>query len=396
MRRSPAFDVPGFRPLWLSLSAVGLGTAIGHVAIAWVTLELTDSALAVAATVAIRLLPLLVLGIPLGSLADRVDRRRLLIAADLLGAAASGAVALVAVAGGLSFGVILVVSLVFGIVDTIRTTTAQAYVYDIVGARQATSGIALSNLSTQLASSLGAFVGGAVLATAGVPPTFLIATAAWLVGAALLLRTPASTTDGATRPTLDLRRTVMLLLRSPGVAAIAVLVILAEVFGFSTTGLVPTFAKEVLLVDAAGLGVLVAARSVGGVVGLAWLATLGARRSAGVLIIVATAGFGLALATFAVSTVFVLSVGLMFASGAAAATLDSLGQVLLQRTAPDHERGAAMGIWVVSIGFGPIGVLALGAAAEGFGAPIVQAVSGSLLVVVAVAMARVSTLAKLR
>ena len=273
MRRSPAFAVPGFRPLWLSLSAVGLGTAIGHVAIAWVTLELTDSALAVAATVAIRLLPLLVLGIPLGSLADRVDRRRLLIAADLLGAAASGAVALVAVAGGLSFGVILVVSLVFGIVDTIRTTTAQAYVYDIVGARLATSGIALSNLSTQLASSLGAFVGGAVLATAGVPPTFLIATAAWLVGAALLLRTPASTTDGATRPTLDLRRTVMLLLRSPGVAAIAVLVILAEVFGFSTTGLVPTFAKEVLLVDAAGLGVLVAARSVGGVVGLAWLAT---------------------------------------------------------------------------------------------------------------------------
>lgn len=396
MRRSPAFEVPGFRSLWLSLSAVGLGTAVGHVAVAWVTLELTNSPFAVAATLAVRLLPMLVLGIPMGSLADRVDRRRLLIAADLIGAAASAAVALVAIAGGLGFGVILVVSLVFGVIDTIRTTTAQAYVYDIVGARLATSGIALSNLGTQLASSLGAFVGGAVLATAGVPQTFLIATVAWLVGAALLLRSPSSTTDGAARPTLDLRRTVMLLLRSPGVAAIAIIVILAEVFGFSTTALVPTFAKEILLVDAAGLGLLVAARSIGGVAGLAWLATLGSSRGAGALIIVATAVFGLALATFAVSTVFAVSVVLMFASGAAAATLDSLGQVLLQRTAPDHERGAAMGIWVVSIGFGPIGVLALGAAAEGFGAPIVQAVSGSLLVIVALAMARFSTLPKLR
>ncbi len=396
MRRSPAFEVPGFRSLWLSLSAVGLGTAVGHVAVAWVTLELTNSPFAVASTLAVRLLPLLVLGIPIGSLADRVDRRRLLIVADLIGAAASGAVALVAIAGGLGFGVILVVSLMFGVIDTIRTTTAQAYVYDIVGTRLATSGIALSNLGTQLASSLGAFVGGAVLATAGVPQTFLIATVAWLVGAALLLRSPSSTTDGAARPTLDLRRTVMLLLRSPGVAAIAIIVILAEVFGFSTTALVPTFAKEILLVDAAGLGLLVAARSIGGVAGLAWLATLGSSRGAGALIIVATAVFGLALATFAVSTVFAVSVVLMFASGAAAATLDSLGQVLLQRTAPDHERGAAMGIWVVSIGFGPIGVLALGAAAEGFGAPIVQAVSGSLLVIVALAMARFSTLPKLR
>ncbi len=388
--------MPDFGRLWLSVSAVGLGTAVGHVALAWVTLELTNSPFAVGAMLAARLTPLLLLGIPLGSLADRVDRRRLLIVGSLGGCALSMAVAIVAGSGGLSVPVILLVSFAYGTVDTVRTTATQAYVFDVVGAPLATSGIALSNLGTQLASSIGAVAGGIVLASQGVGPTFLIAAAAWAVGVALLLRSRSSGSAAATRPTVNLRRTVALFLRSRTIAAIAVLVILAEVFGFSTTALVPTFAKDILLVDAAGLGILMAVRSLGGVVGLAWLASIGARFRAGLLILVVTAGFGLTLVTFAVSQWFLVSVILMFGSGAAAGTLDTLGQTLLQRTVPDHERGAAMGVWVFSIGFGPIGVLALGAAAAAFGAPVVQVVSGSVLIAVALVMARVTALPGMR
>ena len=71
-------------------------------------------------------------------------------------------------------------------------------------------------------------------------------------------------------------------------------------------------------------------------------------------------------------------------SGLCASVMDTLGQTLLQRNADEHERGAAMGLWVFSVGFGPVGHLTLGAAASVFGAPITQAVSGLMLGLVAV------------
>ena len=74
-------------------------------------------------------------------------------------------------------------------------------------------------------------------------------------------------------------------------------------------------------------------------------------------------------------------------SGLCASIMDTLGQTLMQRNADEHERGAAMGLWVFSIGFGPVGHLTLGAAATAFGAPPVQAVSGLLLTLVAGLMA---------
>jgi MFS family permease len=375
---------------------VGLGTSIGQVAIAWITLELTSSPLGVAATLAARLAPSLILGIPLGSLADRVDRRRLLIWADVAGALASGFVAVLAVGGGLDFLLILSLSFVIGCIDTVRTTATQAYVYDLVGSSLATSGIALSNLGSQLSSAIGAIAGGVVVATGGTGPAFILAALASFGGAALLIGSSAARSTVAIQPSVNLRRTVTLLMRSHNVAAIAMLVILAEVFGFSGAALVPTFAKEILLVDATGLGILLAAKSLGGVFGLSWLATAGSGFPAGRLILIVTAAFGISLVSFALSRSFAFSMLMIFVAGTVAAPLDTLGQTLLQRTAPDNERGAGMGVWVFSIGFGPIGFLVLGAAAAVVGVSLIQAISGLVLVAVAMVMARTTGLPDLR
>jgi MFS family permease len=217
-----------------------------------------------------------------------------------------------------------------------------------------------------------------------------------VAGAALLVGLSAERSANAIQPSVDLRRTVALFLRSNNVAAIALLVILAEVFGFSGAALVPTFAKEILVVDATGLGMLLAAKSLGGVAGLTWLATAGSRFRAGRLILTVTAAFGISLILFALSRSFALSLLAIFVAGAVAAPLDTLGQTLLQRTAPDNERGAGMGVWVFSVGFGPIGFLVLGAAAAAVGVSLIQAVSGLVLVVVAIAMTRTTGISNLR
>ena len=90
---------------------------------------------------------------------------------------------------------------------------------------------------------------------------------------------------------------------------------------------------------------------------------------------------------FAVSPFYALALVLLALSGFGASVMDTLGQTLLQRNADERERGAAMGIWVFSVGFGPVGHLALGAAASSFGAPVTQTVSGLMLMLAAAGMA---------
>jgi MFS family permease len=125
------------------------------------------------------------------------------------------------------------------------------------------------------------------------------------------------------------------------------------------------------------------------------LARLGIGARGGRLILLATLGFGLALVGFALSTSFALSFVLLVAVGAAGAGLDTLAQSLLQQSVDDSERGSAMGIWFFAIGFGPVGHLGIGAAANAFGAPTAMVVSGSLLVLLAVALSGVRTIRRI-
>jgi predicted MFS family arabinose efflux permease len=188
------------------------------------------------------------------------------------------------------------------------------------------------------------------------------------------------------RPGVDLGRALTLLTRNRLLAILALAIILAEIFGFATQTLLPTFARDVYDVGASGLGLMTAVRSGGGALGLLILSRLGAEGRAGRVFLSGAGAFGLALFLFAVSPFYALALGLLAISGLCASVMDTLGQTLIQRNAHERERGAAMGVWVFSVGFGPVGHLTLGAAASSFGAPLAQAVSGVSLMLVAAVM----------
>ena len=187
-----------------------------------------------------------------------------------------------------------------------------------------------------------------------------------------------------------------LMARNKLITTIALMIILVEVLGFSSFTLVPTFAIDVLGVSAAGLGALLASRSLGGVIGLAALGTTWQTKPGGPALLTASAGFGLGLMIFAVSGAFAVSIIIMCATGVAAAAVDTHGQALLQRSVDARERGAAMGVWVFCIGLGPIGFVAIGALAVLIGAPAAQFACGSILLVATLLMAIRSPLARLR
>lgn len=392
-----AFRVPGYPALWLANALWAFGAAVCLVAIGWTALQLSDSVLTVGATFAVRFIPSLLLGIPLGGLVDRYDRRSTLIVVGLVGGLPLVGAAALAGAGQFGLAALLGLSLSLGAVDTIRGTASQSYAFDLAGPDGATNALALGNLGAFLLGTVGSIAGGISLERAGVGSAFLLAGAMGVaagIGLALS-RGHARRAPVEPRPTPSFARSVTLILRNRQVAVIALVVIVGEVFGFSSLTVYPTFARDVLHSDATGLGALSAARNLGAIAGLVLLARLGLGGRGGRLILLATLGFGLALVGFAVSTSFALSFVLLVAVGASAAGLDTLAQSLIQQSVDDTERGSAMGIWFFAIGFGPLGHLTIGAAANAIGAPTALAISGGVLVVLAVALSRVASIRRI-
>lgn len=404
------FRIPGFAGLWVSASSGSFARIVSQLALSWVTIEATDSPFLVGVVAAARMAPQLVLGIPSGALADWLDRRLLILVAN--GLTIGLLLGLIGLASGglLTTPVLIGVSLLYGAMDTVRMSATQSYAYHLVRSARATSGMALTNLGTQLLGTLGGLAGGYVLDQFGSAATFGVVAVAMLVasGALLVPVRPASSADAPSgrarvgepveRPDstsgtsgagqgINLGRSMTLLARNRLLAVLSLAIILAEIFGFASQTLLPTFARDVFLVGASGLGTMMAVRSGGGALGLLILSRLGAEGRAGLVFLAGAGAFGLALFLFAVSPVYALALILLAISGMCASIMDTLGQTLIQRYADERERGTAMGVWVFSIGFGPVGHLALGAAATQVGAPLAQAVSGLGLMVVAAVMA---------
>ena len=115
-----AFRVPGYPIAWAAYGATVAGWSASMVVVGWIALELSNSSFVVGATYAARLLPSLFLGIPMGALADRLDRRTALSVINAIGAAALVLLAVRAATGSLSLVELLLASVVLGIVDTFR------------------------------------------------------------------------------------------------------------------------------------------------------------------------------------------------------------------------------------------------------------------------------------
>jgi hypothetical protein len=163
----------------------------------------------------------------------------------------------------------------------------------------------------------------------------------------------------------------------------------AEVLGFSHQALLPSLARDVLHTGPEGLGALNAARSLGGMLGLA-AAMRGAVRSSGALFLLVVAAFGISVAALGLAPYVVGFGGVLLvltAANAGGALADLLAQSLLQLGVPAHLRGRAGGAWVVAIGLAPLGQLQIGALASLFGVSVAFGASGLALLALAGATA---------
>lgn len=389
-----SFRTPGFVWLWLAMGFSGFIHSVATITFGWLALEITGSPVAVGTVFAVRFVPRLLFGVPIGALSDRMDRRRMLQGAILLGAVAALGAAWMGSRGNLTLIALLVVAFLEGACDTVESTLGRALVYDLVGSSGAVNGMALEQLGGRSIGAVGSVTAGVLLASIGSAGAFLAMTIAGAAAVVALFRVPggrrARPPDPAPEP-LPLRRPSNLVValrgfavlwHSPAVLLIAVIGATAEVFAFSSDALLSTFSRDVLAIGATGLGNLAATRQVGGVVGLLAMAALSNRVQPGKLLFWMCGLFSISLIAFAGSTSYLLSLLLILAIGVAWASLDVLLPKLVQDRVPDEDRGAAVGVWNLSRGAGPLGNLEAGALAGAFGSPIAQAINASVMLAV--------------
>ena len=391
--RLALFRLPDFRRLGASVLLNSVGMMGETVVLGWLTLELTNSPLLVGVAMGMRMLPLFFVGVPAGALADRFPRHQLLMltgAGQALTATALGALTLL---GQVGLAHVLLLTLAAGTLRGLEHAARQSYTHDVVGAPALVPGLAVLGVAMRLGWLLGSLGVGTIIARFGSGAAYLAVASGFLAGALVLL--PASSPPRATRSAPgSLWASVVgfatAMRTDRPLLVLMMLTAAAEVLGFSHQALLPSLARDVLAIGPEGLGALNAARSVGGVVGLAVASARRRVDGGGAFFVTVLLSFGaslvgLGLAPYVVGVPGVVAV--LIVVNAVGALADLLAQSLLQLSVPGHLRGRAGGAWVVAIGLAPLGQLQIGALASLFGVSVAFGASGVALVLLAGATA---------
>jgi MFS family permease len=378
------------------LSSIGMMGEV--VVLGWLALELTDSPFLVGAAMGARALPLFFVGVPAGVIADRLPRQRLLAATGAGQALITGAMGVLVLTGVVSLAPLILLTFVAGILRGLEHAARQSYTHDVVGGAGLVSGLAILGVAMRAGWLLGSLGAGAIIARHGSGHAYLFVAAAYLAGAVAML--PARAVAPAAQSGSDslsgsdsiwqgITSFVDAVNRDRMLLVLMMLTAGAEVLGFAHQALLPSLARDVLHTGPEGLGILNAARAVGGI--LAMLASMrGFTAGGGALFVAVLVSFGGSLIALGVAPFVVGFVGvvlLVLLANAAGALADLLAQSLLQLRVPAHLRGRAGGAWVVAIGLAPLGQIQIGALASLFGVSAALGASGLGLVALAGATA---------
>ncbi|MFC2034073.1 MFS transporter [Chloroflexota bacterium] len=374
--------------VFLSSITDSVGMYMSMVALGWLVLEMTDSPLSLGIVWATRSSPYLFFGVLAGAIADRYDRKMILILSHVILAAFAFLLGLLITQEGIQLWHILGITFLMGVINVINFPARQALAVDIVGREGAMNAISINAVGMRVIGVVGGAAAGFVVEYWGIDWPFYIMTASYLLGVSFLFLirgVERVNSDENAEPQSTWKNFVegiKLIGLNQVVLVLLIITAVCEILGFSYSVLLPVFARDVLNVGAVGLGMFYTAQSIGGLLGALGLASLGDFRRKGLLILCIFLTFGIALILFGQSPWYIVSLIVLALIGAMASGMDAMGHTILQLNVNDKQRGRAMGIWMMSIGFGPIGHLAIGAVAAAFSAQIAYTINGGAIILI--------------
>jgi MFS family permease len=378
---------PQFR--WLYISNIAFFMAMGSQQIvrSWITFQLTDSKLAlglISFTVALPMLFISPLG---GALADRLERRSLIVAGQAMVVLSELAIFGLLYTDRLLFWHLVVAAGVMGVVFPFIMPARQAIVANVVGRAGLTNAMALTMAGMNMTRIIGPAAAGFLIGVVGVESTYVVGISLYAVGLVCLFQVEQSRPAAETRE-LSITRNMADGARYVGQNRLVLVLLffgLVPMFlamPFQT--LLVVFADEIWNVGSWGLGLLSAAGGLGGVVGSMYVAWRSDSHKRVRPMMVSMVAFGIFLLLFAISPWFLLALPLVFAANIFASVYGTLNNTAIQLLIPDQVRGRISSFLMMSFSLPLLGTLPMSAVAEVYGAQWAVAGASLLAVVVAV------------
>lgn len=336
-----------FLVIWLAVLVSNTGTWVRDVASGWLMTELAPSPLLVSLVQAATTLPVFLLSLPAGALADIVDRRRLLLAVQVILLGVGLTLALTAQSGEMTPTLLLLLVLAGGIGAALSGPAFQAIVPELVERSELRPAVALNSLGINIARAIGPALGGLIVATAGVAAAYFVDAASYVlvIAAFLWWRRAARSSELPPEAFLPAMRTgVRYVAASPELRRVLLRAGAFFLFASAYWALLPLIARERLGGDASYYGILLASIGAGAVAGALLLPKL--KLLGGTLVLAGSLATAGVIAGLALSGDRILAPVLLFVAGFAwIAVLTSLN-VAAQTVLPDWVRARGLAVYL--------------------------------------------------
>jgi MFS family permease len=363
-----SLEVPNYRRYFTGQLISLSGTWMQTVAAIWVVLSLTGSGVAVGLTTALQFLPMLLIGAWGGLLADRIPKRRLLIATQALMAIPALGLFAVTATGVVTPWMVYLAVFAMGSVNAIDNPTRQSFVIEMVGADRVVNAVSLNSVIVQAARIVGPALAGILIATVGVVPCFALNALTFVAMIFALRRMDPERLYAppvAERERGAIRAGLRYVLRTPELVVPLALMALVGTLGFNFQVVLPLLAKFSFDSGAMTYATLVSAMAVGSIVGAL---VNGHRGRTGPRLIAGGAlAFGVAALWAAAMPTLAFEVPALMLLGAASVTFAATINSTLQLAVAPEMRGRVMALYsVVFLGSTPIGAPLAGWLAQSY------------------------------
>lgn len=362
-----------------------VGTWMNTIAESWLVYRLTGSSLLLGTVTFAAQTPVFLLSTFGGLIADRFDRRKILIATQSSAMIAAATLATLTFAGKVTVTQVLVIAAIQGVILSVDVPSRQAFVVDIVERSDLVNAIALNSSMFNGARVVGPAVAGLVVGKVGEAWCFGVNAISYaaVVIALLMMRAEARRTRQALSR-IAIADGFRFAYNTLPVRGLLLTVALTSVFGMPFTVLMPVFADRVLGSGPGALGILMGSSGVGALAAALTLAMRTEVIGLGRWVAAASASFGISLILFSLSRSLVLSSTLLVAVGYSMMLQMACSNTLIQAMVPDELRGRVSAIYAMMfLGTAPIGAMLAGSVAEAIGAPFTVRAGGVCCLMIA-------------
>jgi MFS family permease len=385
-----AFTYRDFRLMWAGAFTSSIGTWMQEVAQNWLILTMTGSTFLLGLDAFLGDAPYMAFSLFGGVLADRMDRRRILLGSQFVQMGSATLLVILVLTGAVHVWMILVLSFVVGCAQSFGGPAYQALVPTLVERGDLPNAIALNSIQFNLARVIGPVIAGVAYYRLGAAGCFGLNAVSFLapIAALLLLRRGGFAGAPATEGVFaSLKRGLTAVRDARALRGLIVLSFVGSFCAFPLVTFLPVFARSVFHRDARGYSVLLAAFGIGAIAGAFGVAAFGNVQRKGVLAVAMQMVFGALMAGFALSRTPVLSYALLGLAGAALMVVFALFMTLVQSHVEDHLRGRVVSVYSLAFrGAIPLGNLVAGALASVFTAPRVLVGNGVVMLLVGAAV----------